>query len=155
MLPPTRRLAFLPQRLALIPLCTLTDLKVRGVISLTAAMCPSAEGHPPPHPSQAPNLFPVPTCFTLGTGPCQPVYPTIPASHCLGTMFFFLSERHLSLLVVFSCVIVGLSSEFHAAYSCQKSPLLQSLVVLRMWFSERGPISNFSITWTFVRNVNL
>ena len=51
MLPPTPPLALPPERLALIPLSTLTDLKVRGVTSFSAAICPSAEGHPPPQPS--------------------------------------------------------------------------------------------------------
>ena len=117
MLLPTLPLAPLPEGLALIPLSTLTDLKVRGVSSFSAAMCPSAEGHSPA-PAKPLVYFQFRPAFLWKQ---DPVYPYIPLP-LLSTVWapcFFLSEQHFSLLVVFSCVIVGLSSEFHAAYSCQ------------------------------------
>ena len=103
MLPPTLPLAPLPERLALIPFSTLTDLKVRGVTSFSAAMCPSAEGHSPAPAKLAPSLFPVQTCLTLEAGPCQPVYPATPALHCLGTMFFSLRAAFFTVGSFFLC----------------------------------------------------
>ena len=125
---PHRSRSRLFERLALIPLSTLTDLKVRGVLGRYMSLC----GGPPPAPAKPLIYFQFRLAYS-GSRILSTRISRYPCSPLLGTMFF-LSERRLSLLIVFSCVIVGLSSEFHAAYSCQKS---RSLVVLRMWLHQQ------------------